>query len=159
MDLESQAIQRIRLAAELSATYYQKPLLLAYSGGKDSEVCLELCRRARVPLEIIHDLTTADAPETIYHVRKVFHQLELEGVACAFHRPRYHDKPTSMWNLIVQKGWPPTRRHRYCCQVLKEGSAPHRAGGTGRPFRREPKQKGLRRGGAVGPQPQGGPTL
>ena len=46
MDLESQAIQRIRLAAELSAAYYQKTLLLAYSGGKNSEVCLELCRRA-----------------------------------------------------------------------------------------------------------------
>ena len=43
MDLEAQAIRRIHLAAELSAAYYQKPLLLAYSGGKDSEVCLELC--------------------------------------------------------------------------------------------------------------------
>ena len=65
MDLESQAIQRIRLAAELSAAYYQKPLLLAYSGGKDSEVCLELCRRAQISLEVIHNLTTADAPETV----------------------------------------------------------------------------------------------
>lgn len=36
MDLEAQAIRRIHLAAELSAAYYQKPLLLAYSGGKDS---------------------------------------------------------------------------------------------------------------------------
>ena len=76
MDLEAQAIRRIHLAAELSAAYYQKPLLLllAYSGGKDSEVCLELCRRAQVPLEVIHNLTTADTPETIYHVRKVFRQ-------------------------------------------------------------------------------------
>ena len=105
----------------------QKPLLLAYSGGKDSEVCLELCRRAQVPLEVIHNLTTADTPETIYHVRKVFRQLELEGVACAFHRPRHHGNPTSMWSLIVQKGWPPTRTQRYCCQILKEGSMPHRA--------------------------------
>ena len=48
MDLEAQAIRRIHLAAELSAAYYQKPLLLAYSGGKDSEVCLELCRRAQI---------------------------------------------------------------------------------------------------------------
>ncbi len=85
MDLEAQAIRRIHLAAELSAAYYQKPLLLAYSGGKDSEVCLELCRRAHIPLEVIHHLTTADAPETIYHVRNVFRQLELEGIACAFH--------------------------------------------------------------------------
>lgn len=127
MDLESRAIHRIRLAAELSEAYYQKPLLLAYSGGKDSEVCLELCRRARVPLEVIHNLTTADAPETIYHVRKVFRQLELEGIVCAFHKPLYHGKPTSMWSLIVQKGLPPTRKQRYCCQILKEGSSTHRA--------------------------------
>ena len=112
MNLESRAIHRIRLAAELSEAYYQKPLLLAYSGGKDSEVCLELCRRARVPLEVIHNLTTADAPETIYHVRKVFRQLELEGIVCAFHKPLYHGNPTSMWSLIVQKGLPPTRTHR-----------------------------------------------
>ena len=92
MDLEAQAIRRIHLAAELSAAYYQKPLLLAYSGGKDSEVCLELCRRAHIPLEVIHHLTTADAPETIYHVRKVFRQLELEGIACAFHKPLYRGK-------------------------------------------------------------------
>ncbi len=127
MDLEAQAIRRIHLAAELSAAYYQKPLLLAYSGGKDSEVCLELCRRAHIPLEVIHHLTTADAPETIYHVRNVFRQLELEGIACAFHKPLYRGNPTSMWSLIVQKGWPPTRKQRYCCQVLKESGAPHRA--------------------------------
>ena len=127
MDLEQKAIQRIQLAAELSEAYYQKPLLLAYSGGKDSEVCLELCRRSGVSLEVLHSLTTADAPETIYHIRKVFHRLELEGIACFLHRPRYKGQPTSMWDLIVRKGWPPTRMQRYCCQVLKEGSSPHRA--------------------------------
>lgn len=127
MDLEAQSIQRIRLAAELSAAYYQKRLLLAYSGGKDSEVCLELCRRAHIPLEVIHHLTTADAPETIYHVRNVFRQLELEGISCSFHLPRYKGQPTSMWDLIVRKGWPPTRMQRYCCQVLKEGSTSRRA--------------------------------
>lgn len=93
MDLESQAIQRIRLAAELSAAYYQKPLLLAYSGGKDSEVCLELCRRAQVPLEVIHNLTTADTPETIYHVRKVFRQLELRALPALFTGPAIMEIP------------------------------------------------------------------
>lgn len=157
MDLEAQAIRRIHLAAELSAAYYQKPLLLAYSGGKDSEVCLELCWRAHIPLEVIHHLTTADAPETIYHVRNVFRQLELEGIACAFHKPLYRGNPTSMWSLIVQKGWP-HRKQRYCCQVLKRA-----ARRTGRWYlasgRGESKQEGLRRGGAAGQQSQRGPTL
>ena len=69
MDLEHKAIERLQEAARLSEFYYQAPLLLAYSGGKDSEVCLELCRRAGVPFEVVHNLTTADAPETIYHVK------------------------------------------------------------------------------------------
>ena len=126
MDLEHTAIMRLQEASKLSEFYYQKPLLLTYSGGKDSEVCLELCRRAGVPFEVIHSLTTADAPETVYHVRKVFRRLELEGVKCEILHPRYKGQPTSMWALIPQKLMPPTRTMRYCCQVLKEGSSPHR---------------------------------
>lgn len=114
------------MAAELSEKYYQKPLLLTYSGGKDSEVCLELCRRAGVPFEVIHNLTTADAPETVYHVKRTFHQLELEGVKCKILHPQYKGKPTSMWSLIPDVGIPPTRRIRYCCYHLKEGGGAHR---------------------------------
>lgn len=126
MDLEHKAIARLQEAAKLSEFYYQKPLLLTYSGGKDSEVCLELCRRARVPFEVIHNLTTADAPETIYHVRKVFRKLELEGVKCEVLHPLYKGQPTSMWALIPQKLMPPTRTVRYCCHFLKEGSGKNR---------------------------------
>ena len=121
MDLEHTAIMRLQEASKLSEFYYQKPLLLTYSGGKDSEVCLELCRRAGAPFEVIHSLTTADAPETVYHVRKVFRRLELEGVKCEILHPQYKGQPTSMWALIPQKLMPPVRTVRYCCQVLKEG--------------------------------------
>ena len=126
MDKEQTAIERLRQAAELSEFYYQKPLMLTYSGGKDSEVCLELAKRAGIAFEVIHSITTADAPETVRHVRQKFHELELAGVQCTIHRPRYKGQPTSMWNLIPQKGFPPIRTHRYCCQVLKEGATPHR---------------------------------
>lgn len=126
VDLEQKAISRLQMAAEISQNYYQKPLLLAYSGGKDSEVCLELCRRAGVPFEVIHSLTTADAPETVYHVRKVFRKLELDGVKCEVLHPRYKGQPTWMWALIPQKCLPPIRSQRWCCQILKEGNSPHR---------------------------------
>lgn len=125
-DLESTAIARLQEAARLSEFYYQKPLLLTYSGGKDSEVCLELCKRAGVPFEVIHSLTTADAPETVYHVRKVFRRLELEGVKCEILHPRYKGRPTSMWSLIPAVGCPPIRTMRYCCSHLKEGNGAHR---------------------------------
>lgn len=126
MDLEHKAIMRLQEAAKLSQFYYQKPLLLTYSGGKDSEVCLELCRREGVRFEVMHSLTTADAPETVYHVKRVFHRLELEGVKCEVLHPRYKNQPTSMWALIPQKLMPPVRTVRYCCQVLKEGSGANR---------------------------------
>ncbi len=126
MDLEHQAIARLQEASKLSEFYYQKPLLLAYSGGKDSEVCLELCRRAGVPFEVIYNITTVDAPETFYHVRQTFHQLELNGVKCKMLTPRHKGQPTSMWSLILQNLGPPTRIMRYCCRVLKEGTTPGR---------------------------------
>ena len=51
------------------------------SGGKDSAVCREIVRRAGIPFEIHHNLTTADAPQTIYYVRRdIFRRLELEGL-------------------------------------------------------------------------------
>lgn len=126
MDLEHKAIERLRMAAEMSEKYYQKPLLVTVSGGKDSEVCLELCRRARIPFEVVHNLTTADAPETVRHVRKTFRRLELAGVPCAILSPLYKGNPTSMWKLIPQKLIPPTRKIRWCCAYLKEVANPHR---------------------------------
>lgn len=126
MDIEHKAIARIQEAARLSEFYYQSPLLLAYSGGKDSEVCLELCRRARVPFQVIHSHTTIDAPETVYHVRKVFRELEFDGIKCSVKYPVYKGKRVSMWTLIPQKLIPPTRMVRYCCKICKEESTPNR---------------------------------
>lgn len=40
MDLEQKAIERIRLASDLSLKHYNKPLVCEYSGGKDSDVLL-----------------------------------------------------------------------------------------------------------------------
>lgn len=49
MDLEQKAIKRIQFASELSLKHYNKPLVCTYSGGKDSDVMLELFRRAGIP--------------------------------------------------------------------------------------------------------------
>lgn len=62
-DLEQMAIDRIKLASEMSWGYYKKPLVCTYSGGKDSDVMLELFRRSGVQFEIQNSHTTADAPQ------------------------------------------------------------------------------------------------
>jgi len=126
MDKEQTAIMRLRQASEMSLQVYRLPLVLTDSGGKDSSVCLELAKRARIPFEVIHNFTTADAPETVDFVKREFHKLELEGIRCAVNYPVYKGQRVSMWSLIPQKLFPPTRRIRYCCSIMKE------QGGTGR---------------------------
>lgn len=119
-NLEKSTFNRIRLASDISFHRFGEPLTVAYSGGKDSDLLIELTRRSGVPFIVEHNHTTADAPETIYHVRKVFAKLEDDGIACRVNKPTYKGVPTTMWKLIAEKGMPPTRLQRYCCDVLKE---------------------------------------
>ena len=119
MNKEQQAITRLRLAAEMSETYYHAPLVITTSGGKDSDVCLALARAAGIRYEVQHNHTSVDAPETVYHVRETFRRLENEGIKCTINLPTYKGARVTMWNLIPQKLMPPTRVVRYCCSVLK----------------------------------------
>ena len=131
MDKEKKAIERLKLASDMSLQYYEKPLIVTTSGGKDSDVCIRLALNAGIPFEVQHNLTTADAPETVYHVRDVFKRLEDKGIKCSFNYPTYKGKRATMWNLIPQKLLPPTRIMRYCCSVLKEQSGKGRMITTG----------------------------
>ena len=72
MDMEHTAIERLKAASEMSLTFYQQPLIITTSGGKDSDICLELARRSGIHYEVMHNHTTADAPQTVYHVREQF---------------------------------------------------------------------------------------
>lgn len=109
---ELKAIERLK-AFEPDDGYY-----LCYSGGKDSDVIRILAQLAGVKHEVVHNLTTVDAPETVRYVKSVGARID---------RATYFDgSPKTMWNLIVKKHMPPTRLVRYCCSELKE------AGGKGR---------------------------
>lgn len=131
MDKEQTAMERLRLASDMSLRLYHRPLLLTDSGGKDSAVICKLAENAGIPFEIVHSHTTADAPETVYHVRKRAKEYELKGVSYTIHYPTYKGEPTSMWKLIPIKLMPPTRVVRYCCAVLKETTGRDRFIATG----------------------------
>ncbi len=120
MTIEDKAILRLKEAAQMSQQIYKKPLLLAYSGGKDSDVTLDLAIKAGIPFEAVYSLTTVDMPETVYHIRDVFKTLELQGISCRVEHPVYKGERVSMWTLIPQKKIPPTRLMRYCCSTMKE---------------------------------------
>ena len=126
MDLEQKSIERIRMASEMSLRHYEKPIVCTYSGGKDSDVMLELFKRSGVPFEVHNSHTTVDAPQTVYHIREKFKELESLGIKCIIEYPQL-----TMWQLIEKNKMPPTRRIRYCCQVLKEGSCRNRMIATG----------------------------
>lgn len=130
-DKEQKAIQRIKMASEMSLHHYGKPLVCTYSGGKDSDVMLELFKRSGIPFEVHNSHTTADAPQTVYHIRKVFRDLELQGIKCEIEMPMYKGERTSMWKLIPQKLMPPTIMVRYCCDIFKETGCANRFIATG----------------------------
>lgn len=132
MDIEQKSIERIQTASEMSLHHYEQPLVCTYSGGKDSDVMLELFKRSGIPFEAHNSHTTADAPQTVYHIREVFRELELQGIKCSID---YHSlgngKRLTMWNLIPRKLMPPTRIARYCCAALKETGCANRMIATG----------------------------
>lgn len=116
----------------MSETYYDgAPLIITTSGGKDSDVCLRLAEAAGIRYEVQHNHTSADAPETVYHVRETFARLEDKGIKCTINYPVYKGQRATMWNLIPQKLMPPTRIVRYCCAILKEQGGKDRMITTG----------------------------
>lgn len=128
----------------MSLRLYSQPLVITDSGGKDSLVCRELARRAGIPYEVQHNLTTADAPQTIYYVRDTFRKLEEQGIQCTVNKPVYKGMPVTMWTLIPQKKFPPTRGQRYCCQILKENHCKNRFITTGVRWAESVKRKNSR---------------
>ena len=72
MDLEQKAFERLRLGAETSERLYNAPLIICYSGGKDSDTLLQLAINSGIDFEVLHNHTTIDAPETVYHIRNTF---------------------------------------------------------------------------------------
>ena len=119
------SVQRITQAYEMAAQM-GNTLILAYSGGKDSDVLLDLAMRSGVPFEAQHNHTTVDAPETVYHIRDVFKRLDALGIPAKVNLPPMIETAdgkvtrATMWNLIPKKLFPPTRVVRYCCAYFKE---------------------------------------
>lgn len=124
----------LTLAAAMSKEYYHKPLIITYSGGKDSDVMLELAKECLDPsdFEVFNSHTTLDAPETVYYIRDKFKELNKLGIKTTVHYPRDKDGNfNSIWKMIEDKQIPPTRFARYCCKELKETSTQNRFVATG----------------------------
>lgn len=126
-----ESLEILEVAAQISKDYYGLPLIIAYSGGKDSDVMLHLALKANIEFEVLYSTTTVDAPQTMKHIRHIFKRLNDMGIKTHRTKPTYKGDPINMFSLIEKKGIPPTRLVRYCCDVLKEASTPNRVTAVG----------------------------
>ena len=106
-ELQKKVERAIKLiqAAGKAAKEHGQPLEICYSGGKDSDVILELAKMSGVEYRAIYKNTSIDPPGTLAHAKD-------NGVEIM--KPK-----ENFGKLIARKGYP-SRRTRYCCQYLKE---------------------------------------
>ena len=100
--------KKVEQAVKLLQVCYKaagEPLEVAYSGGKDSDVILELAKMSGIEYRAIYKNTTIDPPGTIKHVME-------NGVE--IRRPK-----ETFFSLMSRIGYP-DRVRRFCCGVLKE---------------------------------------
>ena len=124
----------LKMGGVINKTYYHAPLIITYSGGKDSDVMLQLARECMNPddFEVVNSHTTVDAPQTVYHIREVFKELNQAGIKTTIHNlPTKDQTQKTMWDLCLKHGMVPTRKIRFCCKELKEASTPNRIAATG----------------------------
>lgn len=81
------------------------PIEVCYSGGKDSDVILELAKMSDINYRAIYKNTTIDPRGTIQHVREM-------GVEVV--------QPKENFLSIVRRKGMPSRFNRFCCEILKE---------------------------------------
>lgn len=88
---------------------------VAFSGGKDSAVLLDLVKKAlpKGSFVVIFGDTGMEFPDTYESVEKTKKQCEAEGTP--FYIARSHFKPKDSWELFG----PPARVLRWCCSVHK----------------------------------------
>ena len=102
------SITQIRKAEKLALAMQPDGLWVGFSGGKDSQVLLELVKMAGVKYRAVYNVTTNDPPENVYFIRNNYPDVE-------FSHPKQN-----FFKIVERKGLP-NRLARFCCEMLKEG--------------------------------------
>jgi len=89
-------------------------LALAFSGGKDSLVVLDIVRKIIPDIQVVYNNTTIEFPETLLYVRR----LEKEwGLNLVMTYPK-----VNFFRAVKERGWA-THEDRWCCKPYKEDPA------------------------------------
>lgn len=103
--LQKKIEQSIRLLKQVQKAHPDDVIEIAYSGGKDSDVILQLAKEAGIHYEAIYKNTTIDPPGTIRHA---------QDMGATIIRPKH------TFAELIQSAGLPTRFQRFCCKELKE---------------------------------------
>lgn len=121
MSSDGQILDKVEMAIKrLQAFCPPEGYYLAFSGGKDSQCIYHLAKMAGVKFDAHYKVTSVDPPDLVRFIKTHYPDVKFE------HSYDKDGKPVTMWKLIPEKGIPPTRLVRYCCEELKE------SGGLGR---------------------------
>lgn len=107
-EFENEAIERIRKFARLSEKMGYVPVL-GFSGGKDSQVCYDLCKRAGIQFRAVFNHCFESA-ETLQFIREYYPEVEW----------RREVKEGFFDNIVKNHGgFVPTSERPYCCEDYK----------------------------------------
>lgn len=104
------SIELIRKGEKLAlALNPEDGYFVGFSGGKDSQVLLDLVKRAGVKYKAHYNVTTIDPPENVRFIRQYYPEVHF-----------IHPRQTFI--KMIEKRGLPTIFHRFCCEELKEKS-------------------------------------
>ena len=119
-------IDKVQIAINRLKSFEPKDgYYVAFGGGKDSIVVLDLVKRSGVKYDAHYTITSVDPPELVRYIRKYHPDVSMDYPRDA------QGKVVTMWNLIPTHTIPPTRQARYCCASIKEVNGKGRVTVTG----------------------------
>lgn len=91
--------------------------IASFSGGKDSQVVLDLCTRAIPPtdFEVIYSDTGYELPSSLQLYDEVRQYYQERFPSLSFHVARNHESVLNYWDKIGT----PSDTHRWCCSIMK----------------------------------------
>lgn len=120
-DCESFDVMPLEEAEQQGKKVYQTTridrFLASFSGGKDSQVVLDLCTRAipSTEFEVIYSDTGYELPPSLSLYEEVQRYYGEKFPDLKFSTARNHESVTNYWDKIGT----PSDKHRWCCAIMK----------------------------------------